>query len=290
MIPIEPAMSGLRKYSLEEIGQCLKESRFPVSGMTLLGSAEFHFGKPSGCLGVALHNGSRVRPGLHEAMEVDQEERFREEDPFTDAFLREFPFRLVARDSRFEYDLNWEIEKCIYPRDKKKWGLQIWKRSLTSEEIDVTYDKYKEFHALMDLVINHILDHYPHAVVFDIHSFCYRRNEEMRWWEDNRPEINLGTQYINRDHFSTLINLFLEEVSGITVEGHFLRVAENELFPGGYLTRKYAVSHNRQVLVLAIEYKKVFMNELTGELYPQILETLIENLVLTKDRILRTKL
>jgi len=282
-------MSPLKKYSLSEIGQCLKDGKYPISGITELGSAEFHFKEPSGFLGVALHNGSRIRPELSAAMDVKREDRFREEDPYTDYFLNEFPMQVIARDSRFEYDLNWEIEQCIYSASEKKWGLQVWNRKLTPVEKELTYRKYREFHDLLDLIVGYILELHSTVVVFDIHSFCYQREARLNWWEDDKPEINLGTKYINRTHFSTLIDLFLKRVSVMEMNGHSLRVDENVLFPGGYLTRKYTNSHNRQVLVLAIEYKKIFMDEWTGELFPQELGMLIENLLLTKESIVRTK-
>jgi len=283
-------MSILKRYSIEEIRQCLKEGKLPISGITRFGSTEFHFREPASYVGVALHNGNRVGSEVLEAMEVGQEERFREEDPHTDSFIQDFPLQLIARDSRFEYDLNREIEKCIYPAGEKKWGLQVWNRPLTQSEIEMIYSKYREFHALLDLIMKHIIENHNSAILFDIHSFCYQRETRTHWWQDEKPDINLGTRYINREYFSPLIELFLENMSGITLDGHTLRIFENEIFPGGYLTRKYAKSHNRKVLVLAIEYKKIFMNELTGELYPQILKLLIENLLLTKDRIVRTKL
>ncbi|MCK5137329.1 MAG: N-formylglutamate amidohydrolase [Bacteroidales bacterium] len=282
-------MSALKKYSLDEIGQCLTEGQFPISGITHLGSTEFHFRKPANYLGVALHTGRRVRQELLEALDVPREDRFREEDSYTDYFVNDFPLQLIARDSRFEYDLNWEIEKCIYPAEEKKWGFQIWNRPLNHGEIETTYDKYKEFYALLDLLIGYIIENQDFAMLFDIHSYCYQRKARTNWWEDMKPEINLGTRYINRAYFSPLIDLFMVGVSGITLDGHTLRVAENDVFPGGYLTRKYAKSHNQQVLVLAIEFKKIFMDEWTGELYPRKLEILKENLLLTKDRIVRTK-
>ena len=283
-------MSELKQYSLDEIGQVLAEGRFPISGITRLGSAEFHFREPADHLGVVLHSGSRVRPGVLDAMAVELDDRFREEDPYTDYLVRDFPLQLIARDSRFEYDLNWEIEKSVYTADQRKWGLQVWKRPLTTAEMGMTYNKYREFHELLDLVMAYILKRNDHAVLFDLHSFCYQRNKRMAWWEDTRPEINLGTRSINRKHFTPMIDQFLEGVSGIILDGHSLRVAENKVFPGGYLTRKFACSHNLQVLVLAIEYKKIFMDEWTGELFTGKFEVLAENLLLTKDRILRTKL
>ena len=80
-------MIALKKYSLEEIKQSPKSGGFPVSGIIPPGSAEFCFLEPATYLGVALHSGSRVRSGLDRAMNVSQEDRFREEDPYTDLFL-----------------------------------------------------------------------------------------------------------------------------------------------------------------------------------------------------------
>lgn len=279
----------IKEYSLEEIRQILVWGRFPVSGITPLGSAEFHFLEPAAYLGIALHSGSRIRPEISEALAVGQEDRKREEDPFTDQFVDSFPLQLIARDSRFEYDLNWEVEKSIYPAHEKKWGLQVWNRSLSKEETERTCRKHREFHELLDVVIDFILERNRIALLFDIHSFCYQRGSKIAWWKDDKPEINLGTRYINRDHFSSQLDLFLEGVSAQEIDDHKVRVAENEIFPGGYLTRKYAASHNQQVLVLAIEYKKIFMDELTGELFPHKLEMLKQNLLLTKERLIASE-
>jgi N-formylglutamate amidohydrolase len=161
---------------------------------------------------------------------------------------------------------------------------------LKPDEIETTHNKYKEFHALIDLLVRYILENFTPAILFDIHSFCYQREKQTNWWEDDKPEINLGTRYINREYFSPLIDTFLDSTSDIRMDGQNLRIGENVLFPGGYLTRKYANSHSRHILVLAIEYKKIFMNEQSGALYPGKLGLLRENLLLTKERIVRTKL
>lgn len=83
-------MTELKKYFLEEIAQCLDEGNFPGSGITPLGSAEFHFLAPASYLGVAIHGGRRVRLDVDEALFVGQEDRFREEDPYTDRFHVDF--------------------------------------------------------------------------------------------------------------------------------------------------------------------------------------------------------
>lgn len=282
-------MPELIQYSIKEIEEILISGGFPISGVTPLGSAEFHLNAPAECLSVAVHAGGRVRPEIEEALAVDLEDRFREEDPYTDYLANGFPLQIIARDSRFEYDLNWEIENSVYPADQKKWDLQVWKQAPNKADLEITYSKYREFHELLDLLLEFILKSNKHAILFDLHSYCYQREKRKNWWDDSRPEINLGTRSINRDYFTPMIESFLTGVSGMELGGHPLRVAENEIFPGGYLTRKYAQRHSEKVLVLAIEYKKIFMDEWSGELFPFELALLADNLLLTKDRILRTK-
>jgi N-formylglutamate amidohydrolase len=165
----------------------------------------------------------------------------------------------------------------------------VWRHPLSANEIEETHAKYREFHGLLDLLVKYLVGRYGTMVLFDIHSFCYQREGHVEWWEDSKPDINLGTRHINRDYFAPQIETCLQYVSGIRMDGHELRVGENELFSGGYLTRKYAASHNRQVLVLAIEYKKIFMDEISGTLFPEKLDMLIENLQLTKERIPRIR-
>jgi len=156
---------------------------------------------------------------------------------------------------------------------------------LTEGEKRTTYSKFKEFHAILDIVVELMLEQDSPAVLFDIHSFCYQRERKINWFDDEMPEINLGIRYINRHFFSPLIDCFLEGVSGTVIDGHPVRVVENELFPGGYLTRKYAQRQNRRVLVLAIEYKKIFMDEWTGDLYNDIFNVLKNDFLHTKEQI-----
>ncbi|MCK4749359.1 MAG: N-formylglutamate amidohydrolase, partial [Bacteroidales bacterium] len=124
------------------------------------------------------------------------------------------------------------------------------------------------------------------VVLFDMHSFCYQREQKTNWFDDEKPEINLGTRFINRQFFSPLVDCFLEGVSGTRIGEHPMRVGENELFPGGYITRKFAKKYNRQVLVLAIEYKKIFMDERTGEIHKEHFDIVKNDFLRTRDQIM----
>jgi N-formylglutamate deformylase len=277
----------MQTYSLDEIRHRLEARAFPFRGISTLGTTEFHFTAPSRYIGVTLHAGINVRSGLLNVMEVSPGDRCREEDPYTDRFIEEFPLRIIARDSRFEYDLNWEMERSIYSAGEKKWGLTVWNRELTAEERALTFSKYREFHAILDLLVDEMVQQGAPVILFDMHAFCFQREGRICWFEDDKPEINLGTRYVNRRLFSTLINVFLEGLSGKKIDNHPVRLGENELFSGGYLARKFSEKYNHQVLVMAIEFKKIFMDEWTGELYRDTFQILKNNFLCAKEQMLK---
>ncbi|MFC2081053.1 N-formylglutamate amidohydrolase [Bacteroidota bacterium] len=270
-------MVALKSYSLQEVRKRLNEGSLPFSGVTEQGGCEFHFLSSSYYAGIAMHTGSRIRPELKESLSVKKSGRLREEDPYADTFIKDFPVQIIALDSRFEYDLNCDPQGAIYPFGKLKWGLNVWNRDLGMEERKLSIIKHREFHDLVDLTTLYLLKQNRYALIFDMHSYCYQREEEQNWFDDPRPEINLGTIPVNKKLFRDSIEQFLKDLSGVRIEHHQVRVAENEVFPGGYLSRRLSKKWYERVLVLAIEYKKIFMNEWTGELYSEILDVLVQS-------------
>jgi len=136
-------------YSLREIQYHLENGDFPLAGMTQLKSAEFHFLQPLWYAGLAIHAGNNIRNEILSAMKISRACRYREEDPYTERFIHEFPIRIIARDSRFEYDINRDRDAAIYSTPQTAWGLEVWNQPLTSEEIHRSIKKYDKFHELM---------------------------------------------------------------------------------------------------------------------------------------------
>ena len=236
----------------------------------------FVFDKPSSFAGVALHAGSAIRPDLQANLAVSEADRYREEDPGTDQLIRELPIRIVALDSRFEYDLNRPEDRALLLTPAMAWGLNVWKGELSAREKEASLLKYREFHRLIDLVSDYLVSQGKQAYIFDLHSYCYQRGERLPWWEDPKPAINLGTDGINEARFRETINDLLDSFSRISAGGRPLSVAENEVFKGGYLARKLCARHYDHLAVFAIEFKKIFMDEWSGEFYPAIFSELVE--------------
>ena len=83
----------MNSFALIEIEKRLEENDFPFEGQTELGSAYFMFMRPANYFGIAIHAGSKVRPDLLKKMKISREDRFREEDPFTQLFIMDFHLR-----------------------------------------------------------------------------------------------------------------------------------------------------------------------------------------------------
>ena len=279
----------LKRYQLKDIKRKLEQNEFPFSGITELGSAEFHFLKPAFYAGIVLHANSRIRAELIEKTALTKEQRHRDEDPFTELFIKKFPVQIIARDSRFEYDLNRDRESCIYKKYKKKWDLLIWKQEPNAKEREVSCEKFDEFFNLMEITCDFLLKQNRYAFIFDMHSFCYRRFEDQKWFIDAKPEINIGTKASNKELFDPLINYFQKSLSKTIIDGHKIRVAENDIFKGGYLSRRVGKKYYNQILTYALEYKKIFMDEITGELYPEVFEKLVADFEQSVEQLLNSK-
>ena len=257
----------VEKYTLSEIERKLNREEFPFDGVTELGTTSFTFKSPSPFVGAAIHAGSIIRESLIEALAVSDSNRLREEDPGTEKFIEKLPISFTAIDSRFEYDLNRSIEKAIPLTPEMAWGLQVWNRDLTRKEIAISLDKYREFHYLMDITFDYLVERGCKVYLFDIHSYCYQRESQLPWYKDQKPVINLGTEPISRKKFHAEISFLLERFNDMTVSGRKISVGENEVFKGGYLARRLCARHPENLAVFAIEFKKVFMDEWSGKFY-----------------------
>jgi N-formylglutamate amidohydrolase len=219
-------------------------------------------------LSTAIHNGGNMRHQLAANCLLSQTERYFEEDPFTGSFINQQPITLIGHDSRYEYDLNRPTAECVYVT---AWGKKVWKAPLTTEEIAVSKEKHAQLYRIVTALLDALVEDFGQCIVYDIHSYNFRRYEHI-----DLPVFNLGTSTVTDERWQPVIKTWLSSLKDIVVDGVEITAAENDIFYGkGYLAR-YCHSKYDNVLVLATEVKKVFMNELTGEAEKQILPALQE--------------
>ena len=218
----------------------------------------------------AVHSGHAVREEVATRLARSDEERLREEDPFTGLWTAIAPTRIIAQRSRFEVDLNRPREKAVYLGPDDAWGLDLWKEPPPDELVRRSLAGYDAFYEEARRVLEAKAKRYGRFVVFDLHTYNHRREGPEgppAGWEEN-PEVNLGTGTMNRERWAPIVDRFVEVLSGVEFIGRHLDVRENVRFRGGHFPRWIHETFPRTGCALAIEVKKFFMDEWTGELDP----------------------
>ncbi len=219
--------------------------------------------KPFVC--AAIHNGHQLRTALQKRCLLSDFERWYEEDPLTADFIAAFPITIIANDSRYEYDLNREPAACIYDL---AWNKPVWKEPLTEAQRKFSLRKHRNFYRVVHCLITKLESLFGAAVVYDIHSYNYKR------YDLPMPVFNIGAERIDMKKFGFYVQGWKKQLSTIRIPNIENAVAINDIFKGhGYLL-KYIISHFKNTLVLATEIKKIYCDENTGELYPVVIESL----------------
>lgn len=213
----------------------------------------------------AIHAGHQMRPSITSQCALSADERLYEEDPFTNQLIQAMPITLVAGDSRYEYDLNRPISSCIYT---SAWGRNVWESKLKSKERSESTRKHQTFYRVLESLVEAIEQRFGGALIFDIHSYNYLRHEK------GTPTFNLGTEQIDKERWQSVIDFTLNRLGKVELPNMPVDSTENDVFHG----RGYLISHIngrfQNSLVLPIEVKKIFMDELNGELYPLVMQSL----------------
>lgn len=227
--------------------------------------------KKSPIFATAIHNGHCIDSEILRYMKIDESQRLREEDPYTEDFLKFFDNKIVVYRSRFQVDLNRPIYKAIYKKPEDAWGLDIWKELPPENLLQKSYDIYNMFYRKIDFIMNYLLSSFKNIVVLDIHSYNYRRESPyIEAPKEENPDINLGTKTLkNRKKWEKLINRVILEFSKREIDHIKIDIRENIKFGGGYFPYWLHEKFYPNICVLSIEFKKIFMDEWTGTVYKE---------------------
>jgi N-formylglutamate amidohydrolase len=233
-----------------------------------------HGGRGS-IVATAIHAGHELRPEVSALTNVDDATRRREEDPFTDRLTRVTATRLVAYRSRFEVDLNRPRDRAVYREPDDAWGLDLWREPLGPDIVERSLDIYDAFYASLADVLDRFDARGP-FVVLDLHSYNHRRGgpDAPPGPEDANPEVNVGTGSLDRHRWGGLVDRFIKNLRRAGVSGRELDVRENVRFDGGHLSQWVHERYAARGCALAIELKKTYMDEWTGEVDDRHLDEL----------------
>lgn len=229
------------------------------------GSLTIHISEYQPFVATAIHNGARMAESLLAKCALSSAERYYEEDPLTGEFISSLPIVLQAEDSRYEYDLNRVPEHCIY---SIAWGKNVWNEELSKSEIATITAKHDTYYRILRALLKKLEALHGFAVVYDIHSYNYQRREQPT------PVFNIGTEQINMRKWRNDIGRLVGLLEGVSLPNVENLVAVNDVFSGLGYQASFVKQFFPNCLCIPLELKKVYMNELTGEHFPLVIEQL----------------
>jgi len=217
---------------------------------------------------VALHGGHDLREDVSAALALGEDDRLREEDPFTDRWVEVGETRIVVHRSRFEVDLNRPRDRAVYGGPDEAWGLDLWREGRPPERLrQRSLRQYDAFYQEVREVLARIEERHGAFVVYDLHSYNHRREGAgaRPAPRGENPEVNVGTGPMDRERWAPVVEAFLAALRGFDFGGRHLDVRENVRFRGGHFVSWVQGAIPTGGCALALEVKKFFMDEWTGE-------------------------
>jgi len=236
-------------------------------------------------IATAIHDGHAVRDEVAQLFCLSESERLREEDPHTGYLAAISANHIVPSRSRFEVDLNRPREKSVYVEPGDSWGLKVWTQKPDTDFVERSLRYYDEFYAKLADIYTEMGRRFGKFVVYDLHSYNHRRGGADAAPDDPElnPEVNIGTGTMDRERWAGVVDRLIRDLSNFDFNGRQLDVRENVKFFGGNHPNWSHQNFSDSACVIAIEFKKFFMDEWTGELHTTQLELISEALESTLD-------
>lgn len=235
--------------------------------------------KDSPFISLALHDGHDIPLEALKHIQLDEHQRFREEDPYT-AYMADLPVtKITVNTSRFYVDLNRVENESIYKQPSDAWGLKVWKNGFPDELQSQQKIYYYQFYSEMEMLIRDTIRENGFFIILDIHSYNHRRESPFKEAQaDENPEINIGSIY-NHPKWNSIIRNYLNFLAGCTINNHLPDVRENIKFKGGGFAKWVNQHFSEQGCVISLEFKKTFMDEWTGRGYIHHIEDIQRALI-----------
>ncbi len=218
-------------------------------------------------LSAAVHDGHHLRAETAALIALDDGGQLREEDPFTAEMAQFAPTRIVGLRSRFEVDLNRARDKAVYQKPEDAWGLEVWQDELPAEIVARSLEQYDAFYREVEKLLSDYARQFGKFVVFDLHSYNHRRDgaDSPEANREENPEVNIGTGSLDRARWAPVVDALIAALRAHDFAGRQLDVRENVKFGGGEFPRWVHRRFPESACAIAIEWKKFWMDEWSGQ-------------------------
>ena len=233
--------------------------------------SKFWIGNPRlPVLALAIHNGNIMPQALVDICGISDAERLREEDPYTARVAEECENHITVLSSRFMIDLNRTPQHAIYQNPEDCWGLPVRREPIPSELLAELRKAYYDWYNLLDYHIEKLLQTNDFLYVLDLHSYNHRRGgaDALPDPQFQNPDLILGRSNMPQERYCDVAKL-RQRLDGQTLGDIALDCREDVKFPGGNLSRYLHNKYEGKLISISIEFKKIFMDEWSGEVDEQ---------------------
>ncbi len=142
---------------------------------------------------------------------------------------------------------------------RRRGGKQVWSETLTAAERATSISKHEQYYRILGCLVDTLESQFGLCLLYDIHSYNYQRIEH------ETPVFNLGTGQINTRKWSKEVDQLLGPLGNIELPNIQVDTGVNSVFRGGQGYQATFIKENfANTLILPIEVKKIFMNEVGG--------------------------
>ena len=227
-------------------------------------------------IATAIHAGHHVPGEMLHLMAMTSACRLFEEDCATDIMIQGLPNIVWGLDSRAVYDLNRPTESALPLTPEQFWGATIYKETPADETNEKNLAAHEAFYRFMGTCIIYMLERFDYCIVYDLHS--YNISRQVGKGIHYPPVFNLGTALLDRKKWRKEIDAWLDAMGKIELPEIETTVAENHVFQGeGELGRRLT-SWDPRILVLSTEVSKIYMDEMDGKVYTDVIVALQKEL------------
>jgi hypothetical protein len=258
-----------------------------IQGTDSLGGFAYHLDFSLPYIAVAIHAGHHVRDELLPLMSLNSDMRKFEEDHGTDIMIKDLSNSVWAIESRAVYDLNRPKDMALPLDPEQFWDTRVYKTLPTSEMNQKSLVSYELFYKFMETSIASMLGRFGVCIVYDIHSYNITRQQAKGI--KSPPVFNLGTALLNKSKWKKAIGLWMEQLGTISLPGIKTSVAQNQVFSGKAEFCRRLCNLDKRILVLPTEISKVYMDEIKGKVYPEMLLAIkdgLQNAILSHIKLL----
>ena len=145
----------------------------------------------------------------------------------------------------------------------------MWKSNELDEElVQRSLALHFGYYRLLETLLDGVAERHERFLLIDVHSYNHRRDGPAGAPapQEEAPDINIGTFSMPRAEWAFLVDPLMDSMRSFDFNGRRLDVRENVAFQGkGEQARFVHRRYPGQACAIALEFKKFFMDEWSGE-------------------------